>query len=711
MSEYQNKGDDTKENTSPLRPAGAVGYKQPPLNSRFKKGKSGNSKGRPRGRPNVATLTKAIFNKTVPVREGDKTRHMPVCEAIVRSQVGKAGQGDARALFTVMDLLEMTGRTNEISDDERAKRGMHLSAPFSREEFDLLHAEARERERHTCQAMAESNPARYATSDDGTSTVVIVPPAIKAGDEVAAEGKLDGAFADYRRELARCRTELIADDSNKQAQGDFRRAVGRIGLLADKLLLAGEFAQAINFADEALAEGATPFWVAPRNAIGIVSANTVWISAIRAHARMFLGCEDEARTFYLSFHSNKRLTITSWETAILQDFARLRAAGRSHRLMDEIEKRFADEGWTTTQPGNKMTHRPEMKGEDSVFIQMHPDDIKSGDLLDQHGKPEGAAATYVRNLKRCQAKLKLGGTSPAGEAHLQIAVGRIECMARKFLHAGHFALALENVEEAIAAAPDKLELHAIRAHALMFVDRDNDARTLFLHHRGQKIGDQPWEAAILEGFEAQRKAGRSRPLMDAIEKEFAAGGTVQTTANYTSPGNNGGTSVSALVQSSDIQSGEILRERGMLDEALVVYLRCLQSCNAKIAKFDQGQINNRAIDDRNNAIYRICGLATNLLRGGDFVNALGAADCALSAVPNTLLDVIRAHAIMLLDRADEARTLYLQCRGKKVDGGQSAESLILQDFAAMRKAELTCPLMDEVEKLFTEGAKNGPASA
>jgi len=109
-----------------------LGYKRPPVTARFKRGKSGNRKGRPTGRPNLATLTKAIFNQTVLVREGDKTRHMPVCEAIVRSLVGKAGQGDARALFLpVMDLLEMTGRTNDISDEERQKARHALPAPFS----------------------------------------------------------------------------------------------------------------------------------------------------------------------------------------------------------------------------------------------------------------------------------------------------------------------------------------------------------------------------------------------------------------------------------------------------------------------------------------------------------------------------------------------------------------------------------------------------
>ena len=43
-----------------------------------------------------------------------------------------------------------------------------------------------------------------------------VPPAIKAGDEPAAQGKLDKALAAYRGELARCKTKLITDRSQAQ---------------------------------------------------------------------------------------------------------------------------------------------------------------------------------------------------------------------------------------------------------------------------------------------------------------------------------------------------------------------------------------------------------------------------------------------------------------------------------------------------------------
>jgi len=524
-------GDETPAGKTHAGSANVVGYKLPPVHTRFKPGKSGNQKGRPRGRRNVADLMKDLFNEFVPVRSGNKTRKMPSCEAMIRVLANRAAQGDASSLYLIVDVLEMTGQTNAVTEEERKKRGMRLPRPLTPEEGDLAGSPARERDRQRFLAMAESDEAGSVHSDDGDSPPEIIPPAIKTGDEHAAQGRLDDALAAYRIEVARLRTGLLANETDKQAQADFRRAVARIGLLADGLLLAGDFERAINFADEAIEESATPFWITTPDPIGNVSANTVWISAIRAHARMFLGYEEDARKFYLSFDSNKRLVITCWENAILQDFARLRQAGHSHRLMDEMKKRFADAGWTT-QLGNKMSRRPEMNGEDSVFVQTHPDEIKSGDLLDQHGKPEGAAAAYLRNLKRWQAKHKLGGASPAAEANIQIALGRIGRMAQKFLVAGCFAQARDCAEAAIAAAPDNLELHAIRAHALMFMEQDNDARSLFLQHRGRMIGDQPWEAVIRQGFEDQRKAGRSRRLMDAIEREFAAGGTAETPAAW-----------------------------------------------------------------------------------------------------------------------------------------------------------------------------------
>jgi hypothetical protein len=59
----------------------------------------------------------------------------------------------------------------------------------------------------------------------------------------------------------------------------------------------------------------------------------------------------------------------------------------------------------------------------------------------------------------------------------------------------------------------------------------------------------------------------------------------------------------------------------------------------------------------------------------------------------------RAHAFMFLSRVDEAQALYLEYRSaKKVQGEKSWETVVLEDFAELRKAGLTHPLMSEIEK-------------
>jgi hypothetical protein len=51
-----------------------VGYKWPPQSSRFKTGRSGNPKGRPKGGRNLKTDLAALMKKRIPVREGGELR-------------------------------------------------------------------------------------------------------------------------------------------------------------------------------------------------------------------------------------------------------------------------------------------------------------------------------------------------------------------------------------------------------------------------------------------------------------------------------------------------------------------------------------------------------------------------------------------------------------------------------------------------------------
>jgi predicted Zn-dependent protease len=85
-----------------------------------------------------------------------------------------------------------------------------------------------------------------------------------------------------------------------------------------------------------------------------------------------------------------------------------------------------------------------------------------------------------------------------------------------------FEKALEASDRAIAAAPGHIWIDTNCAHALMFLGRVEEARTLYLAHRGEKtLDDKIWEDVILEDFAELRKAGLTNPLMDEIESTFA----------------------------------------------------------------------------------------------------------------------------------------------------------------------------------------------
>jgi hypothetical protein len=93
-----------------------------------------------------------------------------------------------------------------------------------------------------------------------------------------------------------------------------------------------------------------------------------------------------------------------------------------------------------------------------------------------------------------------------------------------------------------------------------------------------------------------------------------------------------------------------------------------------------------------------------LLATGDASAALAAADRSLAILPgDTWLHVNRAHALLFLDRVEEARAIYLKYRGTpNVIGSSSWEEIVIGDFADLRKAGLARPLMDEIEKEFSK---------
>src|SRR6201987_654789 len=81
----------------------AANYRKPPVHTRFKKGQSGN----PRGRPakTLPALLAAALNEKVTVTENGKRRQVTKREAVIAQLVNKSASAELRATKMLIDML------------------------------------------------------------------------------------------------------------------------------------------------------------------------------------------------------------------------------------------------------------------------------------------------------------------------------------------------------------------------------------------------------------------------------------------------------------------------------------------------------------------------------------------------------------------------------------------------------------------------------
>lgn len=82
-----------------------IGYGRPPKHTRFRKGQSGNPKGRPRESKNLDTLIQQELERKVTVKEGASTKQLSARKAIARKFVNSALTGDPRQVEAVLKYL------------------------------------------------------------------------------------------------------------------------------------------------------------------------------------------------------------------------------------------------------------------------------------------------------------------------------------------------------------------------------------------------------------------------------------------------------------------------------------------------------------------------------------------------------------------------------------------------------------------------------
>ncbi len=93
-----------------------VGYGKPPKKSQFKKGQSGNPKGRPKGAKNLTGNGLELFHQPVPAISKGKATKIPAIDAIINRLLMDAIKGDTKSIKLALDqYAKLVGGTNSKS--------------------------------------------------------------------------------------------------------------------------------------------------------------------------------------------------------------------------------------------------------------------------------------------------------------------------------------------------------------------------------------------------------------------------------------------------------------------------------------------------------------------------------------------------------------------------------------------------------------------
>ena len=122
-----------------------VGYKKPPVASRFPPGKSGYPQGRKKGSKNLKTLVKEAMTARILIQEGATSRRVSKIEAVVMRQLQSALKGNERAAMAAIKMAMLLGLLDD--SDKTAGEAAALSAADEQiiEELMSRHRKARRR--------------------------------------------------------------------------------------------------------------------------------------------------------------------------------------------------------------------------------------------------------------------------------------------------------------------------------------------------------------------------------------------------------------------------------------------------------------------------------------------------------------------------------------------------------------------------------------
>ena len=133
---------DIEPETASANASYQVGYRKPPLGTRFRKGVSGNPRGRPKGvthKPRAwheetmkAIVTEEAY-RMISLRDGARDIKLPVIQAIIRGIALNAAKGNHRSQRQFAALLEQIETDSRVKYDEYRKTVIDYKCDWEKE--------------------------------------------------------------------------------------------------------------------------------------------------------------------------------------------------------------------------------------------------------------------------------------------------------------------------------------------------------------------------------------------------------------------------------------------------------------------------------------------------------------------------------------------------------------------------------------------------
>jgi tetratricopeptide (TPR) repeat protein len=398
----------------------------------------------------------------------------------------------------------------------------------------------------------------------------------------------------------------------------------------------------------------------------------------RAFALFFLGRNKEAEAIFLA-NEGKKMDSTSstiWDDSIYSDYAALQKEGIS-----STDAQHVSDLMNAQQDARNME-------QDEATLKTNPNDESALRQLPYLYYKQKRWADSIQAEKRYITLLRAKPeTDSARAGSLR---DSLDALAWYQLLVRDFSGSLASSDEARRLDPDYLTTESLRADALLFLGRNQEAEELYVGNIGRKMDpgkDELWEASILADFTSledrgitNRELGRIRGLLRRPEYERLLAQYLQTLK--TNPNDE-----TALRYLPAVYF-DLLRYKDAVD-AGKNRIAHLVAAN----KHDAESTSALVIAYGSESWYQ--------LMSGDFAGSLASTDEALKLDSSDLVATMnRAHALLFLSRTPEAQTIYLANIGKRMSADQTWAAGVLDDLSALENRGFTNPDVARIRTLI-----------